>query len=110
MIGRMLALGGIGVAITLAQSPRPETAQGTQLSAHQTKTDAHWTPPKTPWGEPHLKGIWPINHLIAVPLEPPRQCVDHLYLTGKEFAEAQSSLEARDARPAGPIQLWHDRV
>ncbi len=88
MIKRILALGGISIAITLAQSAgyRPiAPAPG-------------WTAPTTPWGEPDLQGTWPINHLIAVPLERPRQYGDRLYLTDEEFAKAQKSQEARDNR------------
>ena len=53
---------------------------------------------KTAWGEPDLQGMWPLNHLIAVPLERNRQYGDRLYMTEDEFAKAQKSVEARDTR------------
>src|SRR5712691_11190748 len=100
MIRRMLALGGIGIAITLAQTPAPKPAGAKQPSA----TPANWTPPKTSWGEPDLQGTWPINHLIGVPLERNRQYGDRLYMSDEEFAKAQKSVEARDTRfQSGPI-------
>ncbi len=105
MIGRILALSGIGIAIALAQSPGPAAPKVTKPSAAGARADAKWTPPKTPWGEPDLQGIWPINHLIAVPLERPRQYGDRLYMTEEEFAKAQKNLEARASRPAGPIPV-----
>src|ERR1700691_2959135 len=101
MIGRILALGGIGIAITLAQSTNPGTAKGTQPSATAAKKTP-WTPPKTPWGEPDLQGIWPIHHLIAVPMERPKQYGDRLYLTEDEFTKAQANIEARNSRLNGP--------
>src|SRR5437762_2018187 len=102
MIRRILALLGISAAIALAQSARPEAATGRQPSA----PDPRWTPPKTSWGEPDLQGIWPLNHLIAVPLERPRQYGNRLYLTDEELAKAQSSLEARNRRfQSGPIPV-----
>ena len=110
MITRILVLGGIGVAITLAQSTSPATANGKQASPTQAPTqakiDPNYTPPKTPWGEPDLQGIWPINHLIAVPLERPKQYGDRLYLTDEELAAAQARLQARNKRfEGGPIPV-----
>ena len=108
MIRRILALGGISIAITFAQSAeegrgpasraRAGTAKERQLFAYDVTIDPNYKPPKTPWGEPDLQGIWPINHLIAVPLERPKQYGDRLYLTDEEFARAQASLEARNKR------------
>ena len=99
MIRRILALGGIGIAITFAQnlgaqSSNLGTASGNQPSA----IDPNYKPPKTPWGEPDLQGIWPLNHLIAVPLERPKQFGNRLYLTDDELAKAQGNLEARNKR------------
>jgi hypothetical protein len=92
MITRILALGGIGIAITFAQNG--------------AKLDPNYTPPKTPWGETDLQGTWPINHLIAVLLERPRQYGDRLYLTDEEVAKAEKSLEARNSRfQSGPIPI-----
>ena len=107
MIKRILALGGIGIAITFAQGGRgrgpvqpaaPGTAKERQLFAYDVTIDPNYKVPKTPWGEPDLQGIWPINHLIAVPLVRPRQYGDRLYRTDQEFA----ALTAR-ARGTGPI-------
>ena len=98
MIRRILALGGISVAITLAQGP--PTARAKQPSA----TDANWTPPRTSWGEPDLQGTWPLNHLIAVPLQRPPQYGNRPNMNDEEFAKAQKSTEARDNRfQSGPI-------
>jgi hypothetical protein len=109
MIKRILALGGIGIGIALAQNPAaqssgPGTAKESQLFAYDVKIDPSFTPPKTPWGEPDLQGIWPINHLIVVNLERNRQYGNRLYLTDEEVAKAEASLEARNKRfESGPI-------
>ena len=87
MIRRILALGGISIAIALAQAP-----------ANPSATSANYTPPKTAWDEPDLQGIWPINHLIAVPLQRPAQYGNRLYMTDEEYARAQQNTEARDKR------------
>src|SRR4051794_34015941 len=90
---RILALGGISIAVTLAQAPTPKPAVAKPAAAA-----AKYTPPKTSWGEPDLRGIWPINHLISVPLERNKQYGDRLYMTEDEFAKAQKAQEARDNR------------
>ncbi len=104
MIRRILALSGISIAITLAQSSSPATAKENQPFAYDVKIDPKYVPPKTSWGEPDLQGIWPINHLIAVPLERNKQYGNRLYLTDEEVAKAQASLEARNSRfQSGPV-------
>jgi hypothetical protein len=102
MIKRILALGGISIAMCLAQSSFPETAKGNNPSA----INPNYTPPKTPWGEPDLQGMWPLNHLIAVPLQRQVQYGDRLFLTDEELGRAQNSLEARNKRfESAPIQV-----
>lgn len=63
-----------------------------------------FTPPTTPWGEPDLRGTWPVNHLIGVPVVRPKEFGDRFYLTDEEFLEKQASLETRDnSFQSGPI-------
>ena len=101
MMRRILALGGLSIAIAMGQSSTPGATNGYQ----PVVPAAGWSAPMTPWGEPDLQGIWPINHLIAVPLERPRQYGGRLYLTDEEFAKAQGNLEARNSRLTGPIPV-----
>src|ERR1700739_3596069 len=71
----------------------PAAAQ--QPQAQATKK---WTPPKTPWGEPDLQGIWPLNHLIATPFQRPEKYGDHRLLNDEEYAAAQKTAQARNKR------------
>jgi hypothetical protein len=57
-----------------------------------------WKPPMTAWGEPDLRGIWPLNHLISTPFQRPERFGERRLLTDEEFAAAQKSAEARNAR------------
>jgi len=112
MIKRILVLGTISIAAVFAQNAgggrgrggappapaEPGTAKERQLWAYDVKPVPNYVPPKTAWGDPDLQGIWPINHLIAVPLTRPKEYGDRLYRTDKEFA----SLTAR-ARGTGPV-------
>jgi hypothetical protein len=91
MVKQILVLSVIGVTAALAQAPT---------------YDPSYVPPKTAWGEPDLQGTWPLNHLIAVPLQRPNQYAGRLYLTAEEVAQAQTRLEARNSRfESAPIQV-----
>ena len=57
-----------------------------------------WKPPMTPWGEPDLRGIWPLNHLISTPFQRPEQFGERRFLTDEEFAEAAAQVEVRNTR------------
>src|SRR4051794_25353767 len=85
-------------------------------AAAQTKT---WTPPKTPWGDPDIQGIWPGN--VGVPMQRPATQGERTTLTDAEFAqkEAQAkrqteadaqSVAASDSRAGiGPPSYWTER-
>src|SRR5215471_3948935 len=52
-----------------------------------------YTPPKTPWGDPDLQGIWPSTAMVGVPFERPAQYGNRLYLTEDEFKQRQKDAE-----------------
>jgi hypothetical protein len=77
-----------------------------------------WTPPKTPWGDPDLQGMWPGN--MGVPLQRPEKLGTRTTLTDEEFAqkEAQArkqaqadsqSTAASDSVGIGPPSYWVER-
>ena len=79
----------------------------------------NYTPPKTPWGDPDLQGIWPGN--MGVPMQRPANFGDRATLTEDEFAkkEAQAkrqaaadeeSTAASDSKAGiGPPSYWVER-
>jgi len=94
------------------------------LSATALPGQSRWTPPRTPWGEPDLQGVWPGTPMMGVPLERPRQFGDRPALTDEELtaraaqarAQARAELEEFAApRPAGrgagtgPPGHWGER-
>jgi len=95
MIKRILALGGISIG--LAAGLLIETALA-QQPAQQPAPKPGWKRPMTPWGEPDLQGIWPLNHLIGTPFQRPERFGDRRFLTDEEFAAAQKNIEARNKR------------
>jgi hypothetical protein len=73
-------LAGLGIALTLVI---PTLAQ------------SHYTPPRTPWGDPDLQGLWPGN--MGVPMQRPANFGDRTQLTDDEFArrETQAATQAK---------------
>ncbi|MBV8730566.1 MAG: hypothetical protein JO336_12240 [Acidobacteriia bacterium] len=88
---KILVWGGISLGIGLLLFPA--AAQDPQQAANK-----NYTPPKTPWGEPDLQGIWPLNHLISTPFQRPEKYGERRYMTDEEYAAAQKSAQARNKR------------
>ncbi len=78
-----------------------------------------YTPPKTPWGDPDLQGIWPGN--MGVPMQRPASSGGRATLTDEEFAKKQEQAERQaqadaestatsDTKPGiGPPSYWTER-
>jgi hypothetical protein len=94
MVKPILSLIGMSIGIGLLACSAPQTAIGQQSAGG----NAGWTPPKTPWGEPDLQGMWPLNHLIGTPFQRPEKFGDRRFLTDEEFAAAQKNVENRNKR------------
>jgi hypothetical protein len=92
MMKHILAAGGVIVGVGLMLCPAVAQEQPTP-GVHK-----NWKQPKTPWGEPDLQGIWPLNHLIATPLQRPEKYGDRRFLTEEEYAAAQKAAQARNQR------------
>ena len=95
MVKRILAFGGIGISIGIGLMVG---GAADPAAAQQPAANKNYKPPKTPWGEPDLQGIWPLNHLIATPLQRPEKYGDRRFLTEQELAAAQKSAESRNKR------------
>jgi len=78
--------GNLAFAV-LILAPPPAAGQNTNAGAKPAgKT---WTPPKTPWGDPDLQGVWPGTDLVGVPMERPQQFGTRAFLTEQEYAQKQ---------------------
>ena len=60
----------------------------------------HWTPPRTPWGDPDLQGYWPGVAMLGVPLERPSSLGDKATLTDEELAQLPSKRRLTNANDA----------
>src|SRR6476619_6648815 len=106
MIKRILALGGIGIGIgtMLCSAQTPAAPQRAAQPRPAANNAAKWTPPKTAWGEPDLKGIWPLNHLISTPFQRQEKYGDRRFMSDEEYNAAVKSAESRNERfEAGAI-------
>jgi hypothetical protein len=54
-----------------------------------------WEPPRTPWGDPDLQGIW--NNVTATPLQRSNELKDKALLSDEEAAAIASRSRAREA-------------
>jgi hypothetical protein len=106
MIRQLSAFVGLSLGIGLTLGPAaaqssppagPKAAPAKPATAKSASTKAY-TPPKTPWGEPDLQGIWPLNHLIATPFQRNEKYGDRRMMTEDEYAAAEKAAKARNTR------------
>ena len=63
-----------------------------------------YRPASTAWGEPDLRGTWPIDHLNFTPLQRPPEQAGRYLLTDEEFAARQRMLAERGEAYAKEIE------
>jgi hypothetical protein len=113
----LVSLGAL--ALTIALITGPIAGQAPAAKAKQTKTGKAYTPPKLPWGDPDLEGVWPGN--MGVPMQRNAKLGERASLTDEEFAakevaarkQAQADAESvatSDTRVGiGPPSYWTER-
>jgi hypothetical protein len=69
----------------------------TQAAAAQPAPGAYVVP-RTAWGDPDLRGVWPLERIneARIPLERPRDYGDRVLLTDDEFARRLEAAERSD--------------
>jgi hypothetical protein len=80
-------------------SPVPAAAQAEASAEAQAaaRKDPNWTPPRTPWGQPDLQGIWTTDDMRGVPQQRPPEFGTRQHLTDEEFAARASGREGARA-------------
>ena len=83
-----------------AQPPGEDAVAQSSANASPSKSAAQrgWRHPKTPWGDPDLQGMWPLNHINSVPLQRPEKYGERLYFTQEELAAEARLVAARNAQ------------
>ncbi len=64
-----------------------EAAEETRVAADS----GDWTVPRTSWGAPDLRGMWPLNSVGGTPMQRPEDLGEKAYLTDEEYAAALES-------------------
>jgi hypothetical protein len=91
-----VSLIAIGIGAAQAQAPQ---------------YDASYEPPRTPWGDPDLQGVWPATAMVGVPLERPAALGQRNWLTEAEYrnlvtrAEQQADFDVADFDRDDPNNL-----
>ena len=108
----LVALASVPLAAqTAGKSGHAPAANGTAASAPAGK---HWTPPRTPWGDPDLQGVW--DYKTITPLERPQSMAGRQFLTDQEVNQLESRAAKRldeppdETVPAGTVHApyWTD--
>jgi hypothetical protein len=107
------------LACMIALISIPIAGQAPAAGKAKAKAGKAYTPPKTPWGDPDLEGIWPGN--MGVPMQRNAKLGDRTTLTDEEYAakETQARQQAKadsesvatsDTRVGiGPPSYWTER-
>lgn len=82
------------LSITLAAGSLAPLLVGAETTAESDT----WTVPRTPWGDPDLQGVWPLDYINGTPVQRPPEFGERRYLTDDEFAERAARLAALNAR------------
>jgi hypothetical protein len=93
---RNLALSVLAFGIALATGPAADTASAQSTELKYASGEPH---PVTAWGDPDLRGTWPIQHLIGTPFQRDEKFGERAEYTEEEFqARAVQLDEQRNAR------------
>lgn len=102
----------VAVVASLALGPEAAPARQRDLSALPA-VPTRFVPKKTAWGEPDLRGTWPLDHLNGrTPLERDSKYGNRALLTESEFAERTAQVQQLGQRynnedKAGRLGIGH---
>jgi hypothetical protein len=94
MLGLSAALLAGVAASAIAQAP---AAGATDLTAVPAIPKTY-KPARTSWGEPDLRGTWPIDHLNGTPMQRDPAQGNRVFLTEEEFAARAARINAAAGR------------
>ena len=85
---RHAAIAALLVALGIA----PVAAQQGETQG-ETQASQQWQAPRTSWGDPDLRGNWPVDYLGVTPRERPARYGDRATLTDEEYAAATAAAQ-----------------
>ena len=69
-----------------------------QMEAQYATPPPGWTVPRTAWGDPDLRGRWPVDYLSATPRERPANLGEQAFLTDEQYQAALQAAEQLTGR------------
>jgi hypothetical protein len=76
------------VSSVLALLPiAPGCAQSSAAPSNTKSNPKPWTPPRTPWGDPDLQGVWPGTEMVGTPLQRDPSLGTRAILSDAEYAQ-----------------------
>jgi hypothetical protein len=79
----------------MAAFPSPSAAAEERDLITVPPVPRDYKPGTTPWGDPDLRGTWPIDHLNFTPLQRPPEQGNRYFLTDEEYAKRAAMLAER---------------
>jgi hypothetical protein len=67
---------------------------------------ASYAPPRTPWGDPDLQGVWPGTEMVGVPLQRPQQFGSRNVLTDEEFQQRVTQAKQQDENALAEVDVF----
>jgi hypothetical protein len=77
---------GAAAALLVGTPVAAQTAAPSNAAASKSESKS-WTPPKTPWGQPDISGVWTSDGAIGIPRERPAEFAGRSELTDQEFSD-----------------------
>jgi hypothetical protein len=89
----------VAVIMVLALASLPTAARpGKQDLTVLPPPRADYSPAKTAWGEPDMRGTWPIDYLNGTPMQRDPAQGNRVFLTDEEFAAREKKVDTAAAR------------
>jgi hypothetical protein len=98
---RSLAFGTVAAAVLLGACVDPESGgdQNNPTAGNTAeRSGSRWQHPMTEWGDPDLRGTWPIQHLIGTPFQRDEEYGERETYSEEEYQSRLDSLEERNTR------------
>jgi hypothetical protein len=83
-----------GLALIAMPALAQDDPRSMAVKAGASVAEQGWQAPRTPWGDPDLRGTWPLDRVGRTPTERPPGLGAKAYLTDEEYAEALAEAEA----------------
>jgi hypothetical protein len=94
---------GVFAAVVLASTAG---LAGQQAAAPPASGSRAYAPPRTPWGDPDLQGVWPGTEMVGVPLQRQPQFGTRNVLTEDEFQQRVRQAKQTDENALAEIDVF----